>query len=135
MTEVKKGNAAWKPAHHLPLNNTPPGYRPKWCWDDPGNIGRLEAEGWLHPSQVPGGVEAEREDRKGINDGKNLTASEKKYRELRLMYLPEDVAKAREAYHAARTRKQTEGMKKNLQSDLNTGSNTPVNAQGKIIIE
>ena len=135
MTEVKKGNPVWKPAHHLPIKNTPPGYRAKWCWNDPGNISRLEAEGWVHPSQVGQGDKVERVDRTGIQDGKALTASEKVYRELRLMYLPQDLYEARTAYIAARTRQQTESMKKNLQTELNKGSDSPVQAQGKIIIE
>ena len=135
MTEVKKGNAVWKPSHHLPVKNVPNGYRAKWCWDDPGNIARLEVEGWKHPSEVGMGADVTRTDRRGIEDGKNLTVSEIKYRELRLMYLPEEMAQSRAEYIEAKTKQNTMSMKNSLQTELNKGSDKPVNAQGKIVID
>ena len=133
--EIKKGNKSWKPSHHLPIRNAPPGYRPKWAWDDPGNIERLEAEGWKHPGEIGQGTKVERTDRREIEDGKNLTASEKKYRELRLMYLPEEDYEARTEYFKQKTEAQTAGMKKNLERDLRDGSDKPAAVRGKITIE
>ena len=135
MTEVKKGTKSWKPAAYLPVTNVPKGYRAKWCLDEPANIERLEQEGWVHPSQVGQGVKVERTDRATIEDGKNLTASEKKFRELRLMYLDPESFEARQEYIAEKNQEQVRGLKRHLKSEIENQGEKSASVYGKIIID
>lgn len=112
----KKGKRSWAPAQKLSLVNKQPGFRHRWCDNDPQNIEKKQAEGWVFvdPNQ---GVKADHEFPEHVSDGKPLTST-KTYRELVAMALPEDLAEARDEYHEELTRKQTAGLKHRLETDL-----------------
>ena len=135
MNEVKKGTKSWKPAAYLPIKDAPKGYRAKWCLDEPANIERLEQEGWLHPHQVGQGTNVQRQDRATIEDGKNLTPNAKKYRELRLMYLPMEDFEARQEYIAKKNQDQIRGLKRHLKDGIEKEEGKSASVYGKIIIE
>ena len=136
MTEIKKGTKSWKPAAYLPIKDAPKGYRAKWCLDEPANIERLEQEGWLHPHQVGQGTNVQRQDRATIEDGKNLTPNAKKFRELRLMYLPMEDFEARQEYIAQQNQNQVRGLKRHLKDQVSDGGGSKAaTVYGKIVIE
>lgn len=102
----KKGKPSWKPASQLDLVKAPRGHRPKWVdRTDTMNIARHEAEGWVivNPSQ---GLHAETGPRAHVQDGQPLTSTHE-HREMILMALPEEAAKARAEYYQGLTEQQT----------------------------
>lgn len=125
----KKGKKTWAPAQALEVKKVP-GFRLRWTDKDPKVTQRKMAEGWVevHPDQ---GIRAEHEHPGDVPSGKPVT-SVTEYRELHLMALPEDVAKAREAYFTDRTNAQSAGLVRNLKKDVAEGGDAEV--YGKITI-
>lgn len=133
----KKGKPTWKPAKRLSVNVKQPvrdKFRLRWREKDAQNLQRAQAEGWefIDPSK---GVKAEHEN---PGDSNPLTSTTE-YRELVLMGLPKDLAEARDEYFAERTNEQTQGLKRQLQSDLDSAAKKEggyrTSATGNIVID
>ena len=128
----KKGKKTWAPAAMLGVVDRKPGFRHRWVNKDPMNLQRKQAEGWIMADSTTG---SEHEHPGQVEDGKPLT-SITEYRELVLMAVPEDIAKSRDDYFREKTEKQTAGLKKSLQSDIDaTGVSGTEATYGKVVIE
>ena len=110
--EVKKGNRTWRPAHQLSLYKKTPGYRYRFCNNDPDNIERKYAEGWRLVNRVTGAIAEHYEEYGQITGG--LT-----HRGMVLMALTEELGKQRDEYFQERTRKQSVSAKDRLQAKMN----------------
>lgn len=105
----KKGHRSWNPAQRLDVVGKAKGFRYRWCNNDPANIEKKLAEGWVlvnKTTNLPG----EHERRETPQDGANLTTA-KTYREMVLMALPEDIALDRDRYVNEQSQKQVLGLK------------------------
>lgn len=134
---VKKGKPSWKPAARLPVRNAPEGYRLRWVHKEPANLARKAAEDWI-PATSINGFKAEHIAPELVQDGKSLTSAVE-YRDLVLMALPEERAQERDGYYAEQTRKQTVGLKKQVEKEnadqaARLGA-TPSPVRGSIVIE
>ena len=135
---VKKGRASWRPARKLDALNKAPGFRYRYVSTDYANLQKKLAEGWefVNPSTgIPG---QHNPSAREIADGKNLDTVQK-MRELVLMALPEEIALARDAYHAEKTRHRARALEKSLDQDLSkaasaTGSRHTAVSHGSIKI-
>ena len=128
---VKKGNASWKPHQSLQVTKTDPNRRYKWANKDDLNLERKLHEGWDFCDKP----DALHMRPKTVEAGSGKVGSKTEYRDLILMSIPEERAKAREAYYAEQTAEQTKGLKHSLDSKLRgMGPHTP-GASGKIVIE
>lgn len=108
----KKGNKSWEPARALNLVKKDAGFRYRWASADPANLEKKQAEGWEFAS----GPEVH--DRpKGVEHGKQI-GSLKQYRDVVLMRIPEDMARARDEYMRTQTDAQTKGITKRLKNNV-----------------
>ncbi|MCB7127951.1 MAG: hypothetical protein J3T61_00230 [Candidatus Brocadiales bacterium] len=112
---TKKSSRPWRPATMLAVQDKDPALTYRWCDNDPGNLERKRLEGWEFDNSLSGS-EATHESTH-VSDGKSLDTA-KTYRELVLMTMDEDTARARKAYYSMRTRKQTVGLVEDLRSDF-----------------
>lgn len=134
---VKKGYASWQPAQRLNVVNRKPGFRYRWVDRDPANLEKKLAEGWVLVNGTSGKPEVEHERRPHPSDGTDLTSA-KRYRELVLMALPEELGKARDAFMAEQTQKQTLGLKADLERENRDAARSagfnPAKLHGTIVI-
>lgn len=130
VSEVKKGNASWKPHQALELTKRDPNFRYRWANKDDLNLDRKTNEGWV----FAGKDEAKHLRLKTVEAGSGEVGAQIGYRDLVLMKIPEEQAKAREAYYADRTAEQTKGLKGSLNSKLRGGSDKSPGAHGEITI-
>lgn len=128
---IKKGKPTWKPAAMLDVTSPVKGFRTRWCSNDPLNIQRKKAEGWVMATEV-NGIDTEHEHPEKTGDGHSLT-SVTEYRDLVLMALPEELGKARDEYFNEKTEQQTRGLKRDLEEEVESGGAAQVH--GKIVIE
>lgn len=128
--EPKKGARSWKPAQKLEVRVKTPGWTNRWCSNDPQDIQKKLAEGWVfsddkhsHPEQV--------------GDGHPVTSTTE-YRELVLMKLPDDIKAQRTAHYKAINEQQTLSLKRNLKDKMQEGTsgNAPrAEVTGSILID
>lgn len=91
-------------------------WRYKWCDKDQANLSKKQAEGWEFCSQLKGDkVEHERPGT--MIEGSEMTPSMTEYRDLVLMKMPEEMAKARDEYYAQRTKEHASNPSDKLRSD------------------
>jgi len=135
MTDKKKGRASWKPARHFDIRNKDPNYRYRMALNDPGNIEKKQAEGWIvvdRNSNIAGSQSLPNPS----TDGQAL-ASPVTYREHVLMVLPNEQAEARDEYFAERASIRERQIKRELESEFSAaagpGARAPIH--GKIVIE
>ena len=128
--EVKKGNASWKPHQALELTKRDPNFRYRWVNKDEVNMDRKLNEGWVFASKN----EATHLRLKTVEAGSGEVGAQIGYRDVVLMKIPEEQAKAREAYYAERTAEQTKGLKGAINSKLRAGSDKSAGATGEITI-
>lgn len=129
----KKGKPSWRPAAKLQLIDKKPGFRYRWCEQDPDNLERKKAEGWVFAHELHG-MDAEPEP--GVDAAPVKGA--KTHRELVLMALPEDMAKARAEYFEEQTKRQTTGTKELLEEQMRNNpkrKGASAHASGEIRIE
>lgn len=131
-SDVKKGKPTWKPAAMLNVTKTIDGHRARWVHNDRQNILRKQAEGWVFANEITG-IKREHEHPEKVEDGHSLTTTTE-YRDMVLMALPEEMAKAREEYFNEKTEQQTRGLKRDLEKEMRNGENTAA-IHGKIVIE
>lgn len=111
----KVGKASWAPAAMLNVTEKPAEGRLRWCNIDPSNIQKKMAEGWVMADSI-NGVRAKHEHPEGIEDGSPMGGL-KQYRDLQLMYLPQDLYEARTAYFENLTKQQTAGLKRTVETE------------------
>ena len=126
---VKKGRPSWKPAHRMEILKKSPGFRYRYCLDDPDNLDKKQLEGWRFVNKTTGHVAEHVEEHAP-------TTGTLKRRELVVMALPEELAKERDEFYAKRTRNQTASIKKRLQAQMDeaAGQGPKAQAEGKITI-
>jgi hypothetical protein len=129
----KKGKPTWKPAAMLDVVDKKKGFRMRWASNDPLNLQRKKAEGWVMANKETG-IDAEHEHPEKTGDGHSMT-SVTEYRDLVLMALPEELGKARDEYIEERTELQTMNLKRNLEDDLKNKKGKSADTYGKIVIE
>lgn len=112
MTTIKRVNTQgtvvkplrWKPGSRLGKPVRPEGYRLRWCEDTPENIAKKKSDGWeiLDKTKFPqlGATEYD----KRVTDSEGETKSILKRNELVAMVMKEDLADARDQYHAEEVR-------------------------------
>lgn len=128
----KKGKPSWRPASMLDVPDKMPGFRPRWCSNDPLNLQRKKAEGWIPATEI-NGIRMTHDHPDKMGDGHPLT-SVTEYRDMILMALPEDLAEARDEYFQQKTDAQTGSLKINAEEEAaKTGPDARVH--GKIVIE
>jgi hypothetical protein len=110
MTEVKKGKPSWKPAKKLQVSNKNADYEYRWCQNDPFNIQKKKADGWVMASEI-NGIHAE-------HVGEKSPTSVTEYRESVLMALPREDYLEHRAYYEEQTLKQTRSLKEDAQSKM-----------------
>lgn len=108
---VKKGTRSWRPAHRLELIKKTPGFRYRFCNNEPDNLERKFNEGWRLVNRSTGAMAEHYEEYAQITGG--LT-----YRGMVVMALPEELGKERDEYFAKRTRAQTASIKKDVQARM-----------------
>lgn len=122
----KKGSATWAPAARMATFDKKPGWKYRFCADDPDNLDRKQTEGWQIVNKTTG-VPGE------FNEEHNQTSGARKHRELILCAMPEETFEARQAYYRELTDRNTAALKKNLQSDLSKEGKAV--AEGSIVIQ
>ena len=134
----KKGTRpSWQPAPKVAKIEAPNNGRPRWCDPNPANIQKKQAEGWqfLNKTTSPGTFKDTNGMNKDIHSNSGL-GSEIVNREMVAMFLPEELALARDEYHREKTMRRTkrailmEDAKKTLSNSGVGGSITP-----KIVID
>lgn len=135
-TQTKKGTRpGWKPASILPNLKAPSGFTARWVRNDPGNIQRKMAEGWLlmKPS-----------DNKGVailqvdTPEANPLASEIRYRDSIAMMLPDDMKEAREEYMRDENRSRQEQVLNHSDEKFKShgvATYAPKGQAGRIVID
>jgi len=98
----KKGKASWRPAKPLEVT-VGQGFRARWRSKEDTRYLKARAEGWVTPEEAGVEVMIDPITAGGIQKMKGAH----EYRELVLMVLPEDLAKAREEYIENRTQEQS----------------------------
>ena len=109
--EIKKGRLSWRPAHRLELVKKTPGFRYRFCNNDPDNLEQKYNEGWRLVNRTTGAMAEHYQEYAQITGG--LT-----YRGMVVMALPEELGKARDEYHDRKTRAQTASIKTKLQAQM-----------------
>lgn len=132
-TQPKKGKPAWKPAAMLDVVEKKDGFRMRWASSDKLNLQRKQSEGWVFANKETG-ITAEHEHPEKTGDGHSMT-SITEYRDLVLMAIPEDLAKARDEYFEEKTNAQTANLKKDLEEDIDSTGVKSAPVHGKIVIE
>lgn len=112
----KMGKPSWKPARMLDVEFDTPGYRKRWVDNDPANIRRKQAEGWVFVNKETG-FPAEHKDPGLVHGGAPLDSSIQ-YRDVVLMALPEDTAQARDEYYAEINKRQLEGVNETAAANM-----------------
>lgn len=133
MEQVKKGNRSWKPAQRLSLADVPKGFRPRWVENEPQNVEKKLAEGWVFADGL-NGPDLEHDAPKEASGSKPL-ASGTTYRELVLMALPEEIGQARDEYHKGLTDRQEASIKQNLVKDAQRAGAPASAIHGKVVID
>jgi hypothetical protein len=100
----KKGNAVWKPAQRLNVVRRDPEWRYRWVNSDPANIDKRLAEGWVFAE------DAKHDRAKHIEDGTGIGTAKQTYRDLTLMKMREDMARARTRYYQDQTEQQVRAV-------------------------
>lgn len=131
---ASKGKASWRPAEKLQVE-VPKGYRARWVDKDTANVDRKLSEGWVFANKTSG-IVSERKGGSEVDDGNELTTATE-YREMVLMAMPEDLAKARADYFQELTDKQTTTLKNRLKSEAEAAldGDHEGGVHGKIVIE
>lgn len=128
-TEVKKGNATWRPARRLDVNDKNPNFAYRWLDSrDPGNIEKKQAEGWQVVSKLTS-------DKSVPADGTTAPTTLLGVRELTLGRMPKDMAEARNAYFQKDTAERTQALGGKLRGDLRNKHGATADTYGKIVIE
>ena len=109
---VKKGRPSWRPAHRLELVKKTPGFRYRFCSNEPDNLEKKYNEGWRLVNRSTGAMAEHFEEYSQITGG--LT-----YRGMVVMALREELGKERDEYHDKRTLQQTASIKTKLQAQMN----------------
>lgn len=113
---LKKGSPSWKPASLNKFSNLDPDYRYRMIRKDEENLAKKSQEGWeivsgIHSSQTehlsPG----------RIGDHQPLT-SVTEGRDWILGRMPEETAKARDAYWSSENDRRTAGLTSHIKKDL-----------------
>ena len=130
----KKGTRSWRPAERLRTINKLPGFVYRWCDKDQLNLAKREADGWFYASKLTGHSDVGQEE----PENRPMTTITE-YRELVLMAIPDDEYAAHRAYYDGLTRKQTVGLKKDLEQKVRgeaaTSGIKSADIYGKIVIE
>ena len=128
---VKKGKVSWKPAHRMDLIKKTPGFRYRFCNNEPDNLERKHSEGWRLVNRATGAMAEHYEEYAQITGG--LT-----YRGMVVMALPEELGLARDAYYAEKTRAQTASVKPKLQARMDEAADATgapkAKAEGRVTI-
>ena len=135
-TPTKKGTRpGWKPASILPQLKARHGFTARWVRNDPGNIQRKMAEGWLlmKPEDNVGTpiIQAETPEA-------NPLASEIRYRDSIAMMLPDEAKQDREEYYRNESRSvQQQVLSKSDEQFKSHGvtTYTPKGQAGRIVID
>ena len=122
---VKKGRPSWRPAHMLDLVKKTPGFRYRFCNNQPDNLEKKWSEGWRLVNRATGAMAEHYEEYAQITGG--LT-----YRGMVVMALPEELAKEREAFFDKKTRQQTASIKQKLQTQIDEAADAARAPRAKV---
>lgn len=94
--KVKATKPGWRPASKVAGLKAKPGFKARWVSNDPSNISRKKAEGWIvmKPSDNVGEVISQED----VNDGNPLHDGIR-YRDMIAMMLPNELVAEREQYY------------------------------------
>lgn len=114
-TDKKTGKITWEPSDLLKVRDMEPGFRYRWARNDPAELLKLESEGFEIVSEVNSSVEHENPE--GVDDNHKLSTVTE-YREVILLRIPEEVAKARQEYFERQSFELITASKKEAQSKV-----------------
>ena len=129
---VKKGAKSWRWRNRFEVDGKDPNFRYRFVSREESVMREKMADGWEFVSPLTG-VPGEHINPRQIADGEPLDGAHT-YRDMVLMALPEEKAKLRDAAVADRTRQQTVGLKKRLQSDMKNPGGPAAEVHGNITI-
>ncbi len=134
-TTRKGTRPGWKPASVLPDLKAPKGFTARWVRNDPGNIQRKMAEGWLlmKPSDNQGVAILQ-----ATTPDANPLASEIRYRDAIGMMLPDDMKQAREEYMRDENRSRQEQVLSHSDEQFKShgvATYAPKGQAGRIVID
>lgn len=125
---VKKGSRSWVPAAPLGIKSRDPAARLRWVSTESANMLKKRAEGWEMASKN----DAVHDRPNGVESGVGTSAGVLEYRDMVLMKIPEEMARAREDYYREAAQQQLAGLTARAKNDIRSKTGAVIDGEIKI---